>query len=173
MTDAWFHMHPGDRRTAHPVGRSCDWVGQDVAPDSELPEGLVLGDGVRRAKSCVETWPGADSGEYNPACCRFPKSCSATSVRNRVYTETKLEDAEPAVEAARHPVGFSAGGKPVYVLPESAARLDPAKQRAMEQIITASFRAGCEIGRLYREPVEPIIEWDGLKPSITGYKVST
>lgn len=46
-----------------------------------------------------------------------------------------------------------------------------AKKQAIETIITASFRAGAESARLYREPVEPIIEWDGLKPEITGYKV--
>jgi hypothetical protein len=45
------------------------------------------------------------------------------------------------------------------------------KRQAIEAIISASFRAGVEVGRLYREPVEPIIEWDGLKPRITGYKV--
>jgi hypothetical protein len=50
---------------------------------------------------------------------------------------------------------------------------DVTKQQAIEQIIAASFRAGFEIGasREFREPVEPIIEWDGLKPRITGYKV--
>lgn len=47
------------------------------------------------------------------------------------------------------------------------------KREAMEQIIVACFRAGFEIGasREFRQPVEPIIEWDGLKPKITGYKI--
>lgn len=45
------------------------------------------------------------------------------------------------------------------------------KRQAIEAIIAASFRAGAESARLYRDPVEPIIEWDGLKPRITGYKV--
>lgn len=45
------------------------------------------------------------------------------------------------------------------------------KKEAIEQIITASFRAGFESARLYREPVEPTIEWDDLTPRITGYKV--
>lgn len=31
-----------------------------------------------RLKSCVEEWPECSSGEYNPLCCRFPKSCSCT-----------------------------------------------------------------------------------------------
>lgn len=29
-----------------------------------------------RFKYCVEVWPECVDGEYNPACCRFPKSCS-------------------------------------------------------------------------------------------------
>jgi len=33
-----------------------------------------------RERSCVENWPGCTSGEYNPACCRFPKSCSVRDV---------------------------------------------------------------------------------------------
>lgn len=32
----------------------------------------------RRIKTCVENWPEAETGEYDPQCCRFPKSCSAT-----------------------------------------------------------------------------------------------
>lgn len=30
----------------------------------------------RRSPECVEAWPDCAPGEYNPACCRFPKSCS-------------------------------------------------------------------------------------------------
>lgn len=32
----------------------------------------------RRIKACVESWPDCAEGEYNPLCCRFPKSCSCT-----------------------------------------------------------------------------------------------
>jgi len=32
---------------------------------------------VERDPACVERWPGAASGEFDPRCCRFPKSCSA------------------------------------------------------------------------------------------------
>lgn len=31
-----------------------------------------------RLRQCVENWPDAEEGEYNPSCCRWPKSCSAT-----------------------------------------------------------------------------------------------
>lgn len=30
-----------------------------------------------RNPECIERWPECRSGEYNPECCRFPKSCSA------------------------------------------------------------------------------------------------
>ena len=30
-----------------------------------------------RDPNCVKNWPDCYSGGYNPACCRFPKSCSA------------------------------------------------------------------------------------------------
>jgi hypothetical protein len=29
-----------------------------------------------RNPTCVERWPECASGEYDPRCCRFPKSCS-------------------------------------------------------------------------------------------------
>ena len=31
-----------------------------------------------RLQSCVDNWPECHSGEYDPRCCRFPKSCSCT-----------------------------------------------------------------------------------------------
>ena len=30
-----------------------------------------------RLRACVEAWPDAHEGGYDPRCCRFPKSCSA------------------------------------------------------------------------------------------------
>lgn len=68
--------------------------------------------------------------------------------------------------------GFSAGGQPAYVAPDESDE-PAARKQAMEQIIVASFRAGFDIGasREFRQTVEPVIEWDGLKPKITGYKV--
>lgn len=55
--------------------------------------------GELRIKACVEAWPGCRSGEYNPRCCRFPKSCSCTSYRDEI-DPALLED--PPVE---HHVG--------------------------------------------------------------------
>lgn len=34
-----------------------------------------------RDTECVKAWPDCASGAYDPACCRFPKSCSAGVVR--------------------------------------------------------------------------------------------
>lgn len=34
----------------------------------------------RRLPGCVERWPECASGEFDPRCCRFPKSCSADVV---------------------------------------------------------------------------------------------
>ncbi len=48
----------------------------------------------RRPLSCLQPWPDADSGAHNPACCRFPKSCSAT-----VYGDETPDDLlEPGPE---------------------------------------------------------------------------
>lgn len=46
---------------------------------------------TRRLRACVEAWPNAETGEYNPACCRFPKSCSATIYDPETVAETDLE----------------------------------------------------------------------------------
>lgn len=49
---------------------------------------------MRRLLDCVRAWPECFPGEYNPQCCRFPKSCSCTS-----YSDHVTEDAlEPATE---------------------------------------------------------------------------
>ena len=45
----------------------------------------------RRLRACVERWPLAEiEGGYDPRCCRFPKSCSA-SVYDDQVTEDDLE----------------------------------------------------------------------------------
>lgn len=63
----------------------------------------------RRLKSCVEAWPECATGDYNPACCRFPKSCSATVYSEEHVTEDDLEPraALVAAQVAARPVnGF-------------------------------------------------------------------
>ena len=44
----------------------------------------------RRIKECVENWPEAEEGKYDPRCCRFPKSCSCTVYWDGI-TEDELE----------------------------------------------------------------------------------
>lgn len=60
----------------------------------------------RRLRECAENWPEAETGEYNPACCRFPKSCSAS-----VYSEERVTDGElePQI-ATQEPAGATQGG---------------------------------------------------------------
>jgi hypothetical protein len=66
----------------------------------------------RRLRACVEAWPDAESGAYDPACCRFPKSCSATVVDDGIIPEAELEPAPTRpvptwchVCAHYHPIG--------------------------------------------------------------------
>jgi len=42
-------------------------------PYAALSPGFIV---PRRHDACVERWPECVSGEYDPRCCRFPKSCS-------------------------------------------------------------------------------------------------
>lgn len=46
---------------------------------------------TRRLRACVEAWPDCETGLYNPACCRFPKSCSCTIWDPQYVTEADLE----------------------------------------------------------------------------------
>lgn len=52
-----------------------------------------------RLRACVERWPDCSTGGYNPACCRFPKSCSAD-----IYDEGRIDpaDLELAPKGERH-----------------------------------------------------------------------
>lgn len=49
---------------------------------------------ARRLRACVEAWPEAETGAYNPRCCRFPKSCSATVYDEQYVTEDDLEEVD-------------------------------------------------------------------------------
>jgi hypothetical protein len=51
-----------------------DAGGEDYRP---VVAGEVIPDRRPRLKACVERWPDCSTGGYDPACCRFPKSCSA------------------------------------------------------------------------------------------------
>lgn len=49
---------------------------------------------TRRLRTCVENWPEAETGGYDPRCCRFPKSCSATVYDEGAVTDGDLEPVE-------------------------------------------------------------------------------
>ena len=49
-----------------------------------------------RLKSCVEAWSGCATGEYNPKCCRWPKSCSCTIYGNNI--DPKYLEGENGIE---------------------------------------------------------------------------
>ena len=82
----------------------------------------------RRLKSCVEAWPECETGEYNPSCCRFPKSCSATVYSEEHVTEDDLEPpaALVAAQGAARPVNSfdttaereKNGGDSLHVAPQ-------------------------------------------------------
>lgn len=48
---------------------------------------------TRRLRACVERWSDAEEGRYDPACCRFPKSCSANVYDPERVTDADLEEA--------------------------------------------------------------------------------
>lgn len=53
-----------------------------------------------RLRSCVEAWPEWEDGEYNPACCRFPKSCSCPVYHDAYVSPEDLEEISPRATAA-------------------------------------------------------------------------
>lgn len=55
-----------------------------VDTDRALPD---VAEPRRRIRACVENWPEAETGGYDPRCCRFPKSCSAD-----VYDPERVSD---------------------------------------------------------------------------------
>lgn len=48
---------------------------------------------TRRLRACVEDFPGAETGEYSPKCCRFPKACSPYG-RIEAYQAGNLTEAD-------------------------------------------------------------------------------
>lgn len=51
-------------------------VGDGFTDDTVAIQAIINQRFGRRDPGCVARWPGCAEGEYNPACCRFPKSCS-------------------------------------------------------------------------------------------------
>lgn len=87
---------------------------------------------TEKRTSCLEAWPECQNGSYNPACCRFPKSCSCEYVVKADITpgavsETYVTD-EPRTylhgdeerEAFRQKLReMRAGSMPAYLGPKA------------------------------------------------------
>src|SRR5688572_8120434 len=57
---------------------------------------------TRRLKTCVEAWPECETGQYNPHCCRFPKSCSCTIYDPEISEEYLEPRGSKIANAIRH-----------------------------------------------------------------------
>jgi hypothetical protein len=67
--------------------------------------------GERRLAACVEAWPEAEEGMYDPRCCRFPKSCSPYPYPEQVAAgNVELEPAAPVVQPADQPAPDTTAG---------------------------------------------------------------
>lgn len=57
---------------------------------------LRNGDDIERDRqtreACLKSWPDAQAGEYNPSCCRFPKSCSCPPLQLLDWPQPTFED---------------------------------------------------------------------------------
>jgi len=71
------------------------------APSAGEDEAAVERADDARDPDCVAAWPDAESGTYDPRCCRFPKSCSADSVTPARWRALGREDMAQRVEAER------------------------------------------------------------------------
>lgn len=55
---------------------------RDETPEAPATDDVPMTKVVdERDDHCKQVWPECYSGDYNPACCRFPKSCSAGVTR--------------------------------------------------------------------------------------------
>jgi hypothetical protein len=67
--------------------------------------------GERRLAACVEAWPEAEEGMYDPRCCRFPKSCSPYPYPEQVAAgNVELEPTAPVVQGADQPAPDTTAG---------------------------------------------------------------
>lgn len=57
----------------------CHLVPETAAPITSFQKRLSPEVRDRRSPECVKRWPECADGEYNPDCCRWPKSCSCES----------------------------------------------------------------------------------------------
>ena len=131
----------------------------------------------RRLKSCVEAWPECETGEYNPSCCRFPKSCSATVYSEEHVTEDDLEPPAALVAAA----GAAPQAESVWVPGYGGTGVNKAA-RPVNGFDTTAERVKTGGDSLHVAPVLPLSgvdedalaevinaaldKWEGYEPSV-------
>ncbi|MDY0984609.1 hypothetical protein SOM10_11955 [Microbacterium sp. CFBP9023] len=78
--NAWWRTDTGvdgDTDSVLDVRRAVRALRSGVGAEKPAPMMLV----DEREPECVKAWPGCYTFGHDPACCRFPKSCSAGEVR--------------------------------------------------------------------------------------------
>lgn len=90
--EAWSHHVLALERIAESVavqlGQARSHATLAAAPVSPGPPPWA----TPRLRSCVEQWPECVDGEYNPKCCRWPKSCSCTTYDEKTIRPVDLEE---------------------------------------------------------------------------------
>lgn len=122
----------------------------------------------RRLRACVERWPGAETGAYDPACCRFPKSCSAGVTRGAA--EEDLEPLPPVDRAShvRHMV-LAAVTRAADVGHDTSSLEE--RQAAVDAIVDSTVRALADVpDPVYGTPppAEPVRADDTLQARVAA-----
>lgn len=122
----------------------------------------------RRLRACVERWPEAETGAYDPACCRFPKSCSASVTRGA--GEEDLEPLPPVDRSShvRHMV-LAAVTRAVEVGRDTPSL--EARQAAVDAIVDSTVRALADAPEpVYGTPppAEPVRADDRLQARVAA-----
>lgn len=63
----------------------CAYAGDDGKSACGV-ECIYVPAAPERDPICVQRWPDCAEGEFDPRCCRFPKSCSCTVVHGETFT---------------------------------------------------------------------------------------
>jgi hypothetical protein len=74
LDDGVPYVYDGRAKVVKLLRGLADSIEADVPTQDDIAEWHP----TPRLLSCVQQWPGCAEGDYNPACCRFPKSCSCT-----------------------------------------------------------------------------------------------
>lgn len=119
-------------RLTYPVMANPTVVAQVAQAAADSPPAVVLPTGwelewlePRRLRARVEAWPECYTGGYDPRCCRFPKSCSATVYNEEHVTEEQLEPKPSGSQGSAEPLPHEPtppAEPPGEYVPETAVR---------------------------------------------------